>query len=296
MSRGHWSETETDPTLRAHRDRLIETLAGYGRVAVAYSGGVDSTVVAQAAFEALGDATVAVTAVSESLASGELEEARQIAGRIGIRHRVIHTDEFANPDYVSNRPDRCYFCKSELYGRLSGMLGELGVDVIASGANTDDLGDHRPGMRAAAENGVRHPLQECGLGKAEVRALARAWGLPTWDKPATPCLSSRIAYGVEATPERTRMIDQAEQWLRRRGLRILRVRYHQGDLARIEVPLDDLPRLVDLQVRGELIAAFRELGFRFVTLDLEGFRSGSFNGAVPNLVTVESLTRGVARP
>ncbi len=294
MTRGTW--TETDPTLNAHRERLVETLRSYGRVAVAYSGGVDSTVVAQAAHEALGDAAVAVTAVSDSLASGELEEAQELARRIGIRHRVIRTEEFADPNYLRNAPDRCYFCKSELYGRLSGLLGELGADVIASGANTDDLGDHRPGMRAAAENGVRHPLQECGLGKPEVRALARAWGLPTWDKPATPCLSSRIAYGEEVTPERTRMIDQAEQWLRQRGLRILRVRYHKGDLARIEVPLDDLPRLVDLQLRGELIAALRALGFKFVTLDLEGFRSGSFNSTLaPNVVPVESLLRGVGR-
>jgi pyridinium-3,5-biscarboxylic acid mononucleotide sulfurtransferase len=294
LSRGIW--TETDPTLSAHRERLVETLRGYGRVAVAYSGGVDSTVVAQAAFEALGDTAIAVTAVSDSLAAGELEEAQEMARSIGIRHRVIRTDEFADPNYLRNQPDRCYFCKSELYGRLSGLLGELNADVIASGANTDDLGDHRPGMRAAAENGVRHPLQECGLGKPEVRALAHAWGLPTWDKPATPCLSSRIAYGEEVSPERVRMIDQAEQWLRQRGLRILRVRYHKGDLARIEVPLDDLPRLADLQLRGELITAFRALGFKFVTLDLEGFRSGSFNAALPqNVVSVESLLRTAVR-
>ncbi len=294
MTRGTW--TETDPTLNAHRERLVETLRSYGRVAVAYSGGVDSTVVAQAAYQALGDAAIAVTAVSDSLASGELEEAQELARRIGIRHRVIRTEEFADPNYLRNAPDRCYFCKSELYGRLTGLLGELGADVIASGANIDDLGEHRPGLRAAAENGVRHPLQECGLGKAEVRALARAWGLPTWDKPATPCLSSRIAYGEEVTPERTRMIDRAEQWLRRRGLRILRVRYHKWDLARIEVPLDDLPRLVDLQTRGELVSAFRALGFKFVTLDLEGFRSGSFNGApAPDIVPVEDLLRGVVR-
>ncbi|HZW33440.1 MAG TPA: ATP-dependent sacrificial sulfur transferase LarE [Isosphaeraceae bacterium] len=280
-----------DPERIAQRDRLIETLKGYGRVAVAFSGGVDSTVVAQAARVALGDAAIAVTAVSDSLASGELEEAQELARRIGIRHRVIHTAEFADPNYLRNQPDRCYFCKSELYGRLAGMMDELGVDVIASGANTDDLGDHRPGMRAAAERGVRHPLQECGLSKADVRALARAWGLPTWDKPATPCLSSRIAYGEDVTPERVRMIDQAEQWLRHRGLRVLRVRYHKGDLARIEVPLDDLPRLVDLQLRGELIAAFRAVGFKFVTLDLEGFRSGSFNSVIP----VEDLLRGVGR-
>jgi pyridinium-3,5-biscarboxylic acid mononucleotide sulfurtransferase len=287
LSRGEW--TESDPILNAHRDRLLETLRGYGRVAVAFSGGVDSTVVAQAAYVALGDSTIAVTAVSDSLASGELEEAEALARQIGIHHRVIRTDEFADPNYVRNQTDRCYFCKSELYGRLSGMLGQLEVDVIASGANMDDMGDHRPGMRAAAERGVRHPLQECGLTKADVRALAQAWGLPIWDKPATPCLSSRIAYGEEVSPERVRMIDQAEQWLRQKGLRVLRVRYHKGDLARIEVPLDDLPRLVDLDVRGELIAAFRALGFKFVTLDLEGFRSGSFNSVIP----VESLLRGV---
>jgi uncharacterized protein len=250
-------------------------------VAVAFSGGVDSTVVAQAAQVALGDQAVAVTAVSDSLAEGELEEARTLAERIGIRHRVIRTEEFANPNYVQNGTDRCYFCKSELYGRLSGLLGELGVDVIASGANTDDSGDHRPGMRAASENQVRHPLQECGLGKAEVRALAKAWDLPTWDKPATPCLSSRVAYGESVTPERVRMIDQAEQWLRQRGLRMLRVRYHKGDLARIEVPLEDLPRLADPSIRDALVPAFRDLGFKYVTLDLEGFRSGSLNALIP---------------
>jgi uncharacterized protein len=283
--------TETDPSRNAQRKALIETLRSYGRAAVAYSGGIDSTVVAQAAYEALGDAAIAVTAVSESLAAGELEEAQEIAQKIGIRHRVIRTEEFADPNYRRNDSDRCYFCKSELYGRLAGMLNELAVEVIASGANTDDMGDYRPGLRAASEHGVRHPLQECGLNKADVRALARGWGLPTWDKPATPCLSSRVAYGEDPTPERVRMIDQAEQWLRQHGLHVLRVRYHKGDLARIEVPVDDLPRFVELQLRGELITAFRTLGFKFVTLDLEGFRSGSMNSVIP----IESLLRGVSR-
>src|SRR3954468_1059860 len=258
-----------DPELTAQRDRLLETLRGYGRVAVAFSGGVDSAVVAQAARVALGDAAIAVTAVSDSLAEGELDEAEALARRIGIRHRVIRTEEFADPNYLRNHTDRCYFCKSELYGRLSGLLGELGVDAIASGANADDMGDHRPGMRAAGEHGVRHPLLECGLDKAAVRALARAWDLPTWDKPATPCLSSRIAYGESVTPERVAMSDQAEQWLRRHEFRLLRVRYHKGDLARIEVPIEELPRLADPALRSDLARAFRALGFRYVTLDLE---------------------------
>ena len=282
VSRTEWNPTEPDPELIARRDQLIQTLRGYGRLAVAFSGGVDSAVVAQAAFDALGDAAIAVTAVSDSLAQGELEDARALAEKIGIRHRVIRTEEFADPNYLRNNPDRCYFCKSELYGRLAGLLGTLQVDAIASGANADDAGDHRPGMRAAAENGVRHPLQECGLDKNAVRALARAWGLPTWDKPATPCLSSRVAYGEEVTPERVRMIDRGEQWLRQTlGLRVLRVRYHKGDLARVEVPVEELPRLFAPEVRGPMVEAFRALGFKFVTVDLEGFRSGSLNSLIP---------------
>ncbi|MGE3819465.1 MAG: ATP-dependent sacrificial sulfur transferase LarE [Isosphaeraceae bacterium] len=283
----HDQDPWSDPTLADQRERLLATLRGYGRVAVAYSGGVDSAVVAKAAHLALGDATVAVTAVSDSLAQGELEEAEALAQQIGIRHRVIRTEEFADPNYLRNDTNRCYFCKSELYGRLSGLIDQLGAEVIASGANLDDGGDHRPGMRAAGENDVRHPLQECGLTKADVRALARAWGLPTWDKPATPCLSSRIAYGEEVTPERVRMIDQAERWLRQRGLKTLRVRYHKGDMARVEVPTEELAGLVDPAVRTELVAAFRGLGFKYVTLDLEGFRSGSMNAVIP----LESLQK-----
>ena len=274
-----------DPRLRDQRDRLLSTLSGYGRVAVAYSGGVDSAVVAQAAHLALGDRAIAVTAVSESHAAGELEEAEALARKIGIKHRAIRTEEFADPNYLRNNPDRCYFCKSELYGRLGGLLATLNVDVIASGANVDDAGEHRPGMRAAAENGVRHPLQECDLGKDAVRALAAAWGLPVWDKPATPCLSSRIAYGEAVTPERVQMVDKAEAWLRGRGLRLLRVRYHTGDLARIEVPVEALAGLVE--AREELVSTFLGLGFKNVTLDMQGFRSGNLN----TLIAPEMLLR-----
>ena len=278
--------SELDFTLASKRDRLLEILRGYGSVAVAYSGGIDSTVVAKAARLALGDAAVAVTAVSPSLASGELGEAAELARRIGIRHRVIETQEFDDPNYVRNAPNRCYFCKTELYTELEGLLPQLGVAVIANGANTDDTGDWRPGMVAASEHRVRSPLIEAGLSKAEVRQIAEHWGLPNWDKPATPCLSSRIAYGLEVTPERVRQIDAAERFLHEHGFREVRVRYPQPDVARIEVPLTELLRFVEPEFRAQLVEHFKSLGFKAITLDLEGFRSGSMNALLP----VEKLT------
>jgi uncharacterized protein len=249
-------------------------------VAVAFSGGIDSTVVAQAAHLALDDRAVAVTADSPSVPRTELTEAVELARRIGIRHRVVRTEEFADPDYLRNDGARCYYCKSELYDRIDRLLPELGVAVVCSGANLDDRGDYRPGLTAAAEHAVRHPLQEAGFTKADVRALARAWGLPTWDKPASPCLSSRLAPGLAVTPERTGRVERAEAYLRGLGLRECRVRYHEGDLARVEVPVGELPRFAEGPLRDELVRHFRELGFRFVTLDLEGFRSGSLNALV----------------
>jgi uncharacterized protein len=268
------------PELLAKRDRLLDVLRGLGSAAVAFSGGIDSTVVARAAHDSLGSAAIAVTADSPSVPRAEIDEARRLATTIGIRHMVVATDEFADPDYVRNDGARCYFCKSELYSRIETLLPELGVAVICSGANLDDKGDYRPGLKAAAEHRVRHPLQEAGFSKADVRALARAWGLPTWDKPASPCLSSRLAPGVSVTPERTARVEEAEKFLHGLGFRECRVRLHEGELARVEVPAALLPRLLESAAREGLLRRLKELGFRFVTLDLEGFRSGSLNQLV----------------
>ena len=267
-------------TLDAKREALLAAIRPLQSCAVAFSGGVDSAVVAKAAALALGERAVAVTGTSASLAAGELEAATELANLIGIRHIVIGTEELTSTDYVRNAPDRCYHCKTELYTQLERLLPTLGVQAMVNGANADDLGDYRPGMQAAAEHRIHSPLAECGITKADVRELAAAWRLPVWDKPATPCLSSRIAYGESVTPERLAMIDGAEQYLRRQGLTNLRVRYHRGDLARIEVPVSELPRLCDAALRAKISAELRRLGFKFITLDLEGFRSGSLNQLV----------------
>lgn len=274
-------------SLTTKRDALLEFIGGFPSCAVAFSGGVDSAVVAKAAQLALGERAVAVTAVSPSLAEGELDEAKALAALIGIRHEVIQTQEFANADYLKNAPDRCYHCKTELYTQLDGLADRFQVAVVFNGANRDDAGDYRPGMQAAREHQVRSPLLECGFTKDDVRELAAQWELPVWDKPASPCLSSRIAYGEEVTPQRVAMIDRAEQYLRGLGLRELRVRYHKGDLARIEVRGDAIARVAQPEVYGPLVAHFKSLGFKFVTLDLEGLRSGSLNQLVP----LEALLR-----
>ena len=271
-----------DSNLDAKRERLLATIRGYGPCVVAFSGGVDSAVVAKAARLAHGDDAVAVTSHSASLAEGELDLARRVAKQIGVRHEVIQTDEFDDPAYVQNAPDRCYHCKSHLYDHLDGLLTRLGAGVICNGANTDDLGDYRPGMIAASEHSVRSPLAECEISKSEVRELARAWDLPVWDKPAAPCLSSRVAYGEEVTPERLKMVDQAEQFLRSLGAREARVRYHRGDLARLEIPAEEISRFVEPEARSQIAARLREIGFKFITLDIEGFRSGSLNSGLPS--------------
>jgi uncharacterized protein len=266
--------------LQAKHDRLLAVLRALGSAAVAFSGGIDSTVVARAAVLALGDRAVAVTADSASVPRAELDDARQLAEVIGIRHRIVATEEFRDPNYLRNDGTRCYFCKSELYSRIEQLLPELGVVVICSGANLDDQGDYRPGLTAAAEHHVRHPLQEAGFTKADVRALARAWGLPTWDKPASPCLSSRLAPGVAVSRERTARVEAAEEYLQSLGYRECRVRLHGDELARVEVPPEGLARLAEPEQRAALVRHLKELGFAFVTLDLEGFRSGSLNALV----------------
>jgi uncharacterized protein len=257
-------------------DSLQRWFGGLTGVVVAYSGGTDSSLVAAVAGRALGDRAVAVTAVSPSLPPGELEEARRVAAEIGVRHRSVRTHEVEKDAYLANGTDRCYQCKSELYEVLARVAQEAGGSTVVSGANLDDLGDFRPGLRAAAERGVRHPLVEVGFSKAEVRDAARELGIPSWDKPASACLSSRVAFGVRISVEELSKVGRAERVLKDLGFRQCRVRVH-GDVARIEVETTDLPRLADPDVRRRAVEALKALGYRFVTLDLEGFRSGSMN-------------------
>jgi pyridinium-3,5-biscarboxylic acid mononucleotide sulfurtransferase len=266
--------------LAAKRDRLLDLLRSYDSCAVAFSGGLDSTVLAKAAQLALGDRAVAVTGQSASLAASELDEAKDLARQIGIRHEVIRTEELDIPAYQANKADRCYHCKTELFVKVEQLARRLNVAVVADGSNRDDHGEYRPGLTAARERKVRSPLAECGLTKPEIRQLAEFWGLPTWNKPAAPCLSSRIAYGEQVTPERLAMIDRAERFLRERGFQPLRVRYHKGDVARIEVSIEQLPKFTDPQFRHDAVDYLKSLGFKYVSLDLEGFRTGSMNAVL----------------
>ena len=272
--------SELSSTLAGKRDRLLELLRSYGSCAVAFSGGLDSAV-GQGGADGPGRPR-----------RGRHWRQRQPGGRRtrpvprtrpADRHppRSRSDRRTASPGYAANAPDRCYFCKAELFLQVEKLAERLGVAVVADGSNSDDRGEHRPGLRAARQRKVRSPLAECGLTKAEIRQLAAAWGLPVWNKPATPCLSSRIAYGEPVTPERLAMIDQAEAFLRERGFQPLRVRYHKGDMARIEVSPDALARFLDAEFRRETIERLKSLGFKYVSLDLEGFRSGSLNAVVP---------------
>ncbi|MUL39050.1 ATP-dependent sacrificial sulfur transferase LarE [Gloeocapsopsis dulcis] len=251
---------------------------------IAYSGGVDSTLVAKMAFDVLGDRALAITAVSPSLLPEELEDAKIQAVQIGITHQVIQTHEMDNPNYTANPVNRCYFCKSELHDTLKPLAQQMGYPYIVDGVNADDLRDYRPGIQAAKERGVRSPLAEVGVTKAEVRQMSQHLGLPWWDKPAQPCLSSRFPYGEEITVAKLQRVGRAEMYLRKLGLQNLRVR-SEGDTARIELLPEKIKEFVlttDLQT---LVAAFQEFGFVYVTLDLEGYRSGKLNQVLPQVMT-----------
>jgi uncharacterized protein len=255
-------------------DRLVARVAALDSAVVAFSGGVDSSVVAALAARALGARAIAVTAVSPAVAQGELDGARRVARHIGIAHETIATDELARPGYRANGRDRCYFCKTELYDRLAELARERGYAALLSGANQDDQGDWRPGLRAAAEHGVVHPLHD--VDKPTVRRLARHFSLPSAEKPATPCLASRIPYGTAVDPATLRQIDAAEREIRSLGFPVLRVRHH-GILGRLEVAEHDLPRA--LAHEGEIVARLKRAGYEHAVIDREPFRSGRLNAA-----------------
>ena len=264
---------------------LFSILQGFENAIVAYSGGVDSTVLAWAASQVLGDRAIACIAISPSLAASELAAAQETAEAMGIALRLVRTDEVDREDYALNSPSRCYICKGTLFARLADLARTEGFLQILYGANADDGSDYRPGARAAVEAGVRAPLAEAGLTKDDVRAIARVYGLPNWDKPASPCLASRVPYGQRVTVDKLRQIEEGEQLLHRLGFREARVRHH-GDIARIEVSRDELPRVVAPEVADEISQSLLRLGFTHVAVDLRGFRSGSMNEGLPRAYSV----------
>jgi pyridinium-3,5-biscarboxylic acid mononucleotide sulfurtransferase len=265
-----------DVTLADKHGRLEEILAGYGSALVCFSGGVDSTLLLRVAHDVLAERCVALTAVSITMAASERAAARELADGIGVRLEVVESHELERPGFAQNPTDRCYHCKAELLEIARPRADALALAQVLIGTNLDDLGDHRPGLRAADERGARHPLVDAGLTKADVRALSRTLGLPTWDKPQLACLSSRFPYGTEITSARLRQVDGFEDALRALGFRQLRVRYH-GDVARLEIEADAMARALEPGVREAIVAAGRAHGFTFVALDLAGFASGSLN-------------------
>lgn len=266
-------------SLEQKRLGLESRIAESESALVAFSGGVDSTLVLAVAKNVLGDRVLAVTAESDSVPERELQTAQHLTKTLGVKHRIIRTEEMSSPDYLKNSANRCYYCKSELYAKLSKVAEEHKLSHILNGINLDDLGDHRPGITAAKEAGVISPLAELGFNKQDVRDLARQMDLPNWEKPALACLSSRIPYGQPVTPEKLSMIEQAEEVLLAEGFRQVRVRHH-GDMARIELPREDIPSLLKNGLSKKINRRLREIGFQYVTVDLEGYRSGSLNEAL----------------
>ncbi len=269
-------ELTSPARLREKEAHLLANLRGMGRILVAFSGGTDSAYLAWAAHRAVGAGALAITADSASIPASHKRDAEAFAAQFGIAHEYIETREFSNPDYTANNPDRCFHCKDELFARLKQVGRQRGFAHIVYGVNVDDLGDYRPGQSAATQHRVEAPLADAGLSKAEIRELSRLAGLPTWDRPASACLSSRIPYGTPVTIETVKTIETGEERIKALGFRQFRVRYH-GDVVRLEIAREEMPKAMTLEMAARFTEIFKSLGFRYVTLDLEGYRQGSLN-------------------